>query len=324
ATFDPALPLAGVILNRVGGPGHARLLTDALEPVGVPVLGSVGEDRRLAQEQRHLGLVPAAEDPASAKRIIAAAQALVERELELEHVMALAAAAPPMSVQPWRPDAHRGPTTRRITVGVARGAAFTFGYQENLELLVGGGADLAPFDPVSDEGLPRGVDALYLGGGFPELYADALAANSRLRHEVRSFAATGRPVVAECAGLTYLAHGLDGRPMCGVLDAQAHMTEHLAIGYREATAVRDSALAPAGYRVRGQEFHRSGVSPPAGRPAAWMLADPVDARSSLPGERAEGFVRGGVHASYLHTHWAAFPELAARLLASAARDTSVG
>jgi cobyrinic acid a,c-diamide synthase len=189
---------------------------------------------------------------------------------------------------------------------MAAGPAFTFSYAEHAELLAAAGADVVPFDPLHDEALPPRTRALVIGGGFPEVYGAELAANEPLRRDVARRAAGGAPVAAECAGLVYLTRDLDGAPMCGVLDARARMTDLLTLGYRDAVAVADSALAAAGTRVRGHEFHRTALDPPAGETPAWGMTQPV--------RRVEGFVRGGVHASYLHVHWAAAPAMARRLV----------
>ena len=195
----------------------------------------------------------------------------------------------------------------RPVVAVAGGAAFTFCYTETMELLTAAGADVVTVDPLRDAALPAGTGALVLGGGFPEMHASDLSANEPLRADVARLARSGAPVVAECAGLLYLARELDGLPMCGVLDATARMTPRLTLGYRDAVAAGSSVLTPAGTAVRGHEFHRTTVVP--GNPAApaWTF-----------GGRQEGFVQGGVHASYLHLHWAGYPGLARRLVAAAA------
>jgi cobyrinic acid a,c-diamide synthase len=192
-------------------------------------------------------------------------------------------------------------------VAVAGGAAFTFCYTETMELLTAAGADVVTVDPLRDAALPAGTGALVLGGGFPEMHATDLSANEPLRADVARLARSGAPVVAECAGLLYLARELDGLPMCGVLDATARMTPRLTLGYRDAVAAGSSVLTSAGTAVRGHEFHRTTVIP--GNPAApaWTF-----------GGREEGFVQGGVHASYLHLHWAGYPGLARRLVAAAA------
>ncbi|MGW1022718.1 cobyrinate a,c-diamide synthase [Streptomyces sp. NPDC002577] len=197
-------------------------------------------------------------------------------------------------------------------VAIAAGAAFTFSYTEHSELLVAAGAEVVTFDPLRDEQLPEGTCGLVIGGGFPEVYAPELSANEVLRKAVAELAGSGAPIAAECAGLLYLARSLDGKPMCGVLDADARMSERLTLGYREAVAVSDSALAEAGTRMRGHEFHRTVVEPGAGAAPAWGLHSPE--------RRVEGFVQQGVHASYLHTHWAAEPGVARRFVERCARS----
>ncbi|MFG1810204.1 cobyrinate a,c-diamide synthase [Streptomyces sp. NPDC049040] len=192
---------------------------------------------------------------------------------------------------------------RKPVVAVAAGAAFTFRYAEQAELLGAAGAQVVEFDPLRDESLPAGTAGLVLGGGFPELHARELSANAALRKEVAGF---GGPLAAECAGLLYLARDLDGEEMCGRLPVTGTMTGRLTLGYREAVALTDSPLAAPGTRLRGHEFHRTAVDPPRGTEAAWGFTHPE--------RRTEGFVDGSVHASYLHLHWAAEPSLATRFV----------
>ncbi|MFF7471291.1 cobyrinate a,c-diamide synthase [Streptomyces sp. NPDC008092] len=194
----------------------------------------------------------------------------------------------------------------RVRVAVAGGAAFTFSYAEHAELLAAAGAEVVVFDPLRDEQLPDGTRGLVIGGGFPEVYGSELSANEALRKDVAALVARGGPVAAECAGLLYLGRELDGLPMCGVLDTSARMSERLTLGYRDAVAVSDSVLAVAGTRMRGHEFHRTVVEPGAGAAPAWGVR--------APRPRVEGFVQRGVHASYLHTHWASEPGVARRFV----------
>ncbi|UUU34864.1 cobyrinate a,c-diamide synthase [Streptomyces sp. CA-210063] len=191
-------------------------------------------------------------------------------------------------------------------IAVAGGAAFTFSYAEHIELLAAAGAEVVTFDPLRDEQLPEGTRGLVIGGGFPEVYAAELSANEPLRKAVAELALSGAPVAAECAGLLYLCRELDGQPMCGVLDATARMDTRLTLGYRDAVAIGDSVLAVAGTRMRGHEFHRTVVEPGAGPAPAWGVR--------TPRRRVEGFVQRGVHASYLHTHWASEPGVARRFV----------
>ncbi|MFE3142777.1 cobyrinate a,c-diamide synthase [Streptomyces scopuliridis] len=309
ASWDPEVRIGGVILNKVATDRHERLLRDALDESGVPVMGVLRRAGGVTAPSRHLGLVPVAERRAEAVGSMRELAARVRAGCDLEALLALARSAPALDVTPWEPAVEPvapAAGAGRPVIAVAGGSAFTFSYAENTELLTAAGADVVPFDPLRDEELPEGTRGLVIGGGFPEVYAPELSANEPLRKAVAELAYSGAPVAAECAGLLYLARSLDGAPMCGVLAADARMSGRLTLGYREAVAVGDSALAPAGTRVRGHEFHRTVLEPGAGAAPAWGVVHPE--------RRVEGFVQRGVHASYLHTHWAAAPELARRFV----------
>jgi cobyrinic acid a,c-diamide synthase len=306
-TFDPKVRVAGVVLNRVGSRVHETMLREALRPLGIPILGVLRRDDEIHTPDRHLGLVPVAERREEASRSLDALGKVIPRSVNLDGIVRVARSAGPLVVAAWSPESRDLGRSEGVRVAVATGPSFSFLYRENLELLEGAGAEVVTFDPTTEEDLPAGTDALYLGGGFPETYAEALSRNGRMRESIRVFAAGGHPVVAECGGLLYLVRELDGHPMCGVLDAEATMTDRLTLGYREASALMDSPLAERGANVRGHEFHHSAIEPGAGESPAWELA----------GRGQEGFVAGGVHASYLHTHWAATPELPRRLVREA-------
>lgn len=325
--YDRRIRIGGVVLNRVGSVPHGQALIEALARIDVPVLGVLRREADLDTPSRHLGLVPVAERPAAAARTLAAMGSRVAAAVDLDAVRRLAVSAPPLRATAWRPpEAENLPAAARIAV--AGGPAFSFVYAENLELLRAAGAELAELDPTVDDALPARTDALYLGGGFPEAHAQALSANAPLRRAVLRHAAAGRPVLAECGGLLYLCESLDGLPMCGVLPARASMGARLYLGYRTATTATATVVFPAGSRLTGHEFHRSTILPGAGVAAAWDLESSVprpeaggvgwgrDAVDAGP-TRREGFVRAGVHASYLHTHWAATPQVAARFVAAA-------
>ncbi|MFD5444276.1 cobyrinate a,c-diamide synthase [Streptomyces tendae] len=335
-SWDPEVRIGGVILNKVASDRHEGLLREAVDSVGVPVLGVLRRAARVDVPSRHLGLVPVAERRSQAVGAVAAMAGQVADGCDLEALVGLArsagalgcaawdaaealasspppplpvpslgAAAPSPPLRPGRPRPQT-PDGLRERVAVAGGPAFTFSYAEHAELLAAAGAEVVTFDPLRDEELPEGTRGLVIGGGFPEVYASELSANEGLRKSVAELALSGAPVAAECAGLLYLCRGLDGLPMCGVLDASARMSERLTLGYRDAVAVSDSALAGAGTRMRGHEFHRTVVEPGAGAAPAWGMR--------APERRVEGFVERGVHASYLHTHWAAEPGVARRFV----------
>jgi len=312
SAFDPDVHVAGVLLNRVGSDHHEQLLREAIEPLGVPVLGALRRDERVATPERHLGLVPAGEREPRAREALDALAATIEQRADLDAVLALARRAPSLHGSAWSAEPAREPTAG-ARIALAHGPAFSFHYEENLELLRAAGAELLPFDPLRDASLPDGATALLLAGGFPEVYGAELAANAPLRAEVAALARGGAPVLAECGGLLYLCERLDEHAMCGVLPARARMGERLAaLGYREATAQTATPWLAAGTQVRGHEFHYARVEPDGGASPAWTL-------SARGVERAEGFVAGGVQASFLHVHWAAFPQLATRFVRAAAR-----
>ncbi len=344
AGFDPRTPLHGVILNRVASDRHERLLREALAGSGMAVYGAIRRTEGISTPSRHLGLIPAAEREAVAGQAIDRMGALIAASCDLDALLALAGRAPALPGPPWDPavalaaapgsaapgsvgpgsvgpgsvgsvyvgSVSVGPDPVAPVVAVAAGAAFTFGYTEQTELLEAAGSRVALFDPLRDEDLPEGAGGLILGGGFPEVHAAGLSANERLRGRVAALAGRaapagrGAPVAAECAGLLYLARSLDDRPMCGVLDVRATMTPKLTLGYRHAVAVTDSVLARAGDVLRGHEFHRTAAVPACGDRPAWRFGS---------GE-LEGHVTGSGVASYLHTHWAGHPAAATRFTAA--------
>ena len=304
ATFDPDLHLAGVVLNRVGGPGHAALLEEALAPLGVAVLGHLTMDDRLAWRERHLGLVPVAEGPGAVRRSLDLLGEAVAGSLDLQALLSIAAAAPRAQVD----EVPRAQPAGHARVALCSGPAFDFYYPENLELLRQAGAELVPFDPLADESLPEGCSGLYAGGGFPEVFAAEISANTKLLAQLGARVRRGLPTWAECGGLLLLCESLDGASMAGALEGvSARMTEHLVIGYREATMRKVSFFGPRGTVLRGHEFHRS-VTAPAGE--ALALAGRF-------GTGQGGFAGEGLFASYLHQHLAGTPELAGRFVAHA-------
>ncbi|GAB7005740.1 hypothetical protein JCM18899A_32130 [Nocardioides sp. AN3] len=301
AAFDPDVRLAGVILNRARPGRNLDEIRSAVERAGVAVLGAIPPDDRLATPSRHLGLVPAAERDGSASMVEHLGEQ-VAAHLDLDAVLAVARSAPDLDATPWDPTTVVRPGGGgRPVVAVAGGRAFTFRYAETEELLRAAGCEVAVFDPLSDDALPPGTAGIYLGGGFPEVYAAELAANRRLLDDLRHAVAAGIPTVAECAGLLYLAESLDGVPMAGSIPAQAAMSDRLTLRYPTVTAASDSLLTRVGEQVTGHEFHRTRTLPQSGEVAAW----------TIDGE-ATGFTGPTWHASYLHVHWAGHPHLAQR------------
>nr|WP_237710421.1 cobyrinate a,c-diamide synthase [Saccharopolyspora spinosa] len=309
-SYRPEVRVAGVILNRVGSPRHEEVLRDAADNAGLPVLGAIPRIEDLAVPSRHLGLVTAAEHGGEAVRAVDAMSDVVARSVDLDAVCALAHSAPELPGLAWNPRDEVEPQAGPV-VAVAGGLAFTFAYAEHVELLEAAGAEVVVLDPLNDERLPERTAGVVLPGGFPEQHAAELSANTALRREIAAFAATGAPIHAECGGLLYLAEELDGHPLCGVLDARARMSPRLVLGYRDAVAAADSVLFAEGARVSGHEFHRTVLEPGGGSQPAWIWR-------GATGVQREGFVRGGVHASYLHTHPAGQPGAVQRFVARCA------
>lgn len=308
--FDARVPLVGVAANRVSGEGHAAYLRPALErEAGLPLLGWLPPRANLAVPERHLGLVL----PLEREGLDALADRLaceVEAHFDLDRLLALARNAPPLSLPPLPPAGPRAVTAR---IAVAQDAAFCFYYPDNLRLLEEAGAELVPFSPLR-ESLPPGVGGVYLGGGYPELYAAELAANEPLRRNLRGRAESGGPVLAECGGFMYLCEeliDLEGKafPMAGLLLGRCVMEPRLqAIGYREVALVRDTPLGRRGEVARGHEFRHSRYEGGADAEAPAFQA----------GDARLGIACGSVVASYVHLHFASAPAWPRRWVESCA------
>ncbi len=312
--LDPALNLAGVILNRVGTARQERVIREAIETAtGVPVVGAIprlrGED---PLPDRHLGLVTAVEHPRRDEAIARAAAAISEH-VDLELVESIAAAAPEVVLEVG----DVLPGRSRVIIGYFSDQAFSFYYPENLETLEAAGARLVAVSPSSDAALPE-VDGLYIGGGFPEVHAARLAENRGFAKSVTARVDSGLPVYAECGGLMYLARELRvggiGHPMAGVLDLTIEQTGRpQGHGYETVVIDRENPFYPVGTELRGHEFHYSKIS--SGGDLARTVAEVK--RGSGTGGGRDGIVAGRVWASYLHIHASASPNWATGFLAQA-------
>ncbi|HXF83543.1 MAG TPA: cobyrinate a,c-diamide synthase, partial [bacterium] len=309
SAFDPRLTIAGVIANRVGGVRHVQTLRDALAAARIPLLGVLPWDDRLRIPERHLGL---AADAAQAREAIEALGDAVAAHVDVDAVLRIARTAPPVVVPgPLAFPPLAAPPSVRI--GIARDEAFTFYYQDSLDLLEACGAHLVPFSPLRDRELPA-VDGLYLGGGFPEVHARALSENVAMRQAVANAVEGGMPVYAECGGMLYLAAELiDGTrraEMVGALPAAARMHGRpVALNYVTLEAEADTLLLRRGEAVRGHEFHWSTLELRA--PCA--LACRVVEGEGIAGGR-DGIARGDLLAGYTHLHFASWPKMAQRFV----------
>jgi len=310
-TFDPRVRVAGVVLNRVGSEAHAEMCRSAIvQATGLPVVGWVPRTPAIAWPERHLGLVPDAEDAADAGRVRDLA-ALAETHLDLDLVLRIATPVEAAAATGIFPESS---PAQRVPIAYARDRAFHFTYPDSLELLEAWGADLLPFSPLEDAALPSGAHAVLLGGGFPEVFARELASNRAMHEALRGAAARGVPVYGECGGLMYLGRALTDaegvrHAMAGLLPCESTMQgTRLTLGYREAESL-GTPLLPAGERVRGHEFHYSRLT---------EEAEAATAAYRFPEQgRVDGMRAGSVTGTYLHTHLAARPDLAPNLVAAA-------
>ncbi|WP_035985191.1 cobyrinate a,c-diamide synthase [Leptolyngbya sp. KIOST-1] len=321
-TLDPRVQIAGVVLNRVGSDRHLDLLTEAIASLDIPILGVLRRQDAIALPDRHLGLVPTAELPQLPD--------ILDRLATLGHTSFTWTALIPLLTLHPSPSSPSSPSspphlisssppTPKPRLAIAQDAAFSFYYPDNLDILTALGAELVPWSPLQEEHPPADIDGLYFGGGFPEMFAAALAANQGLRTQLKVLLQAGLPAYAECGGLMYLATtliDLDDRPwpMVGLLPTTVRMQSRLTLGYRRAKVQRPSVLLAEGQTVWGHEFHRSQTD---------RLPDcPVYQLQRYGAEQphgAEGWSLHRVQASYLHLHWGGCPEVAQALVTACSR-----
>jgi cobyrinic acid a,c-diamide synthase len=324
-TFDPQVRVAGVVLNRVGSTRHEMLLREALATIHMPIVGLFHRDAEITLPDRHLGLVPTGELPnffQIAQRLAHLGQTCFnwERLTQISQQAKIPQRAT-TDESAWMQG--RKEQSRGGRIAIATDAAFNFYYPDNLELLETLGCELYPWSPLQDEPLPESVNGLYLGGGYPEMFAEQLATHHRAKASLSRAIQAGIPTYAECGGLMYLCEHLidfagQSWPMVGILPTTVTMTPKLTLGYRQAQALVDTPLVHPGQTVIGHEFHRSALTQPPKHPIyqsqrfsqSPFAASPFAASPEQP--YPEGWQLNQLHASYLHLHWGAHPELAAQ------------
>ena len=313
--FDPDLRIAGVILNGVGGPRHLDFCAPQIEATtGLPVLGYLPRREELVQPERHLGLIPTVEGTV-VDEWYDTLIAQVEETIDLDRLLKIAASSnPPAAVPSLYPEEDQ---PKRAVIALAQDPAFSFYYQDSLDLLQAWGAELVPFSPLVDVGLPAGAGGVYIGGGFPEMFAQQLSQNEPMLQSMRQAVGRGLPVYAECGGLMYLGQSLSDlegvqHTMVGAIPVVSSMAgRQLHLGYREVESCTDSPLLRKGQRVRGHEFHWSVLEQPADpEQAVYRVVDQDN--------RPEGFQTGSVWASYIHIHLGSDPTLAKRFVETCA------
>jgi cobyrinic acid a,c-diamide synthase len=298
--LDPKVSIIGVILNRVGSDRHLFLLRQALELINLPILGVLYRSDQLTIPDRHLGLIPT-DELSQLNQLFAQLATLAAQSFNWEKLLPLLSPSPCPPVPPSPPLLFL-PSSPRIAI--ARDRVFNFYYPDNLDLLTVNGAELVFWSPLEESKLPENIHGLYLGGGFPEMYAETLSANFPLRQQLRAAILAGLPTYAECGGLMYLCQFLidfGGKvwPMVGILPTQTVMGQQLTLGYRQAIALNGPFLSP-GNTLRGHEFHRSNLSIQSESPLFSL-------QGLLPSDspKIEGWHHYQLHASYLHLHFGA-------------------
>ena len=314
--FDKDLRFAGVLFNNVGTHRHLEYLKEAIEGyVDMPCLGGIVHDESISIPERHLGLVTQQDHPLQEQTVSQLAD-IICNSMDLDALLEnLKPETRDSQVLPPKPQTSSLPPR----IGVARDNAFCFYYQDNLELLEAAGADLVSFSPVRDKALPENLDGMYLGGGYPELFAAALADNENLRKQIREKSRAGMPIYAECGGFMYLCREIRDKeghihPMTGCFPFTANMFPRLrSLGYREITLTRDTLLGSRGQTIRGHEFHYSEI----GKNALGQGIETVYGITDRAGQEKipEGYQQGQTLGSYIHLHFGSQPSVAEHFVA---------
>lgn len=312
--MDPQLNIAGIILNRVGSQKHYQMVKEAIASCcEVPVIGYVPKNAKIELPERHLGLVPTNEGAHLNDRLAEIAQTLASG-IDMAKLKQIAKQAMPLE----QPEQKIFPPGKfpEIKIGLAQDEAFSFYYQDSIELWAAYGASFVPFSPLKDKKLPADIQGIYIGGGFPEIYIYQLAENKSLMADIRALAKAGMPIYAECGGLMYLTQAIvnfDGQesPLVGLVPAKCIMEKRLmGIGYVETEVLKDSVLASVGETFRGHEFHYSRLETKGSDyPWAYRLRKSMDSP-----EFTEGYARANILATYVHVHMANHPGLAQKFL----------
>ncbi len=314
SSFDLKVKLAGVILNRVAGEKHAEWCTQAIEKyTRVPVVGWLPKSDSVQMPERHLGLIPYTERSTEIDGIIKTLAGFIGKYIDLDLVRRIACSAPPLKHHRIREAAQKRMVKARL--GIARDEAFSFYYADAIDLLSSNGAEIVNFSPLHDCSLPEGLDGIYIGGGFPEVFSSQLEHNEPMRASVRHQIEDGMPTFAECGGLMYLTKSItdfngSSRSMVGILDAETVMTRKLTLGYTLAHAVSDSIISKAGDSLKGHEYHFSEIqSIPHDASFAYELT-----RGKGISDRSEGWQVYNTLACYSHTHLCSMPKTASRFV----------
>ena len=328
-TFDPDLTFCGVIFAQAGSQRHYQYLKDAVEQnCTTPCLGYLPKNENIVMPERHLGLVTA-DEMVIPESTLSLMISMVEDHIDVDRLMEVLPDIP--SAPEAEPQLSAGAPSPRARIAVARDRAFCFYYPDNFEILEKAGAELVFFSPLEADSLPPDIDGLYLGGGYPELNADILAAKKQMLSEIRAASRSGMPIYGECGGFMVLCRevsGWDGGPgkeMCGIFDFTVQMSKRLrSLGYREITLTRDTLLGSRGDSIRGHEFHYSSICDESMTGEAVSSAENVYQVASRAGQEIslKGFARENTLGSYLHVHFGSNPKAAESLVRRCAQFRS--
>ncbi len=306
--FDSRIKIGGLILNRVGSERHLSLLKNSLAPLQIPIIGVLRRQDNITIPDRHLGLIPTGEIP-ELDQIIHNMADLGDAYFDWDQLLPLlkSSSLPINNSQFLIPNSS-------VKIAVARDQAFNFYYQDNLDLLQQLGAELVFWSPLNDTQLPKDIQGMYFGGGFPEVFAPQLSANIKVIQAVKNAILAGIPTIGECGGLMYLCEQIidfDGKswPMVGILPTQAQMDKKLTLGYRRAVVLENTFLMDINKNIFGHEFHRSHVISNSPQPLFNTYRYDCDEHTGL-----EGWFLPNVHASYIHQHWGESREIPLRFL----------
>jgi len=301
-TLDPRVAPKGIILNRVASERHLQLVSDAIKDhCSAEIVGHIPRSLEFSIPSRHLGLLTGEESPLS-EPAIQILRETVTAHINLDRILELFSFEPPEQISA-APPSWKEPSCR---IAIARDKAFCFYYQDNLDLLEKYGGELIPFSPLHDSFLPENIDALYLGGGYPELYAEELSKNQSMLVDIQKFIKRDGAVYAECGGFMYLTEGIAGtdgtyHPMAGIFPVKAHMQKKRAsLGYREVTTGKRTFFGPPGTILRGHEFHYSNID---------EMPDHIDRIYDVNNGSREGYRHKNVLGGYMHHHFGYNPQV---------------
>ncbi len=323
-SLDPESGVAGVILNRIGSARHLQLVQDAIEKhCQAQVLGYLPRNLQFSIPSRHLGLLTGDEAPISREALDTLAES-IEQHISLDRIIELCTQKNTVKEldNTITVKTTSYPSARRCRIAVARDKAFCFYYQDNLDLLEAAGAELRFFSPLQNATMPE-ADILYLGGGYPELYAQRLSVNTEMLRSIRDFAHSGGHIFAECGGFMYLTQGIEKEstediektdffPLLGIFPVQAKMNKkRTSLGYRELTTMAESFFGDAGTILRGHEFHYSSIS---------TMPEKIERIFSVNNGKMEGYRWKNVVGGYMHLHFGFAPQAIDNLLSSALKN----